>query len=57
MKTKIFLTLAAACSVVSASLAEDISTLDGQKYQDVRDVTVKPNGLYFAVGEGDSMRG
>lgn len=57
MKLKRFLVFAAACLLISASLAEDISTLDGQKYQDVRDVTVKPNGLYFAVGEGDSTRG
>jgi hypothetical protein len=57
MRSESFLTLAACCFLVSASLAEDISTLDGQKYQDVRDVTVKPNGLYFAIGAGDSMRG
>lgn len=57
MKLKIFLALVVGCYVVSASMAEDISTSDGQTYHDVRDVTVKPNGLYFAVGEGDSMRG
>lgn len=57
MKSKIFLALVVGCYVVSASMAEDISTSDGQTYHDVRDVTVKPNGLYFAVGEGDSMRG
>jgi hypothetical protein len=57
MKLKSFLALAASCLLVGASLAEDISTLDGQKYRDVRDVTVKANGLYFVVGEGDSMRG
>lgn len=53
---KLFLKIAIACFAVTA-LAEDISTLDGQKYQDVRNITVKANGLYFVVGEGDSMRG
>jgi hypothetical protein len=38
-------------------LAEDISTLDGQQFQNVRSVTIKPAGLYFATGEGDSLRG
>jgi hypothetical protein len=57
MKVKRFLAFAACWLLASALLAEDISTLDGQKYQNVRDVAVKANGLYFLVGEGDSMRG
>ncbi len=53
---KLFLNIAIACFAVTA-LAEDISTVDGHTYQEVRNVTVKANGLYFVVGEGDSMRG
>lgn len=37
--------------------AEDITTLDGQTYTDVRDVSLKPNGLFFVVGSGTSMKG
>jgi hypothetical protein len=54
---KLFLKIAMVCFVAGASLAEDISTLDGQKYQDVRSVAVKANGLYFVVGTENSMRG
>jgi hypothetical protein len=57
MKANGFLVVAVTCFIASASLAEDISTLDGQKYQDVRNVSVKPNGLYFTVGQGDGMHG
>lgn len=32
-------------------------TLDGQKYENVRDVALKLNGLFFVTGEGDSVRG
>ena len=54
---KLFLNIALACLAAGAALAEDIPTLDGQTYQNVRNTTVKANGLYFVVGEGDSMRG
>lgn len=57
MKVKHFLAFAACCLLVSDLLAEDISTLDGQKYQNVRDIAVKPTGLYFIAGEGESVRG
>jgi len=39
------------------STADDITTLDGQTYTDVRDVSLKPNGLFFVAGTGDSMKG
>jgi hypothetical protein len=39
------------------AMAEDIVTLDGQTYTDVRDVTLKPGGLFFVVGTGSSMKG
>jgi hypothetical protein len=54
---KLFLKIAIVCLVARTSLAENLSTLDGQTYQDVRNIAVKGNGLYFVVGEGDSMRG
>jgi hypothetical protein len=37
--------------------AEDITTLDGQTYTDVRDVALKPGGLFFFVGTDASMKG
>lgn len=37
--------------------AEDITTLDGKTYTDVRDVSLKPNGLFFVTGSGSSMKG
>lgn len=42
---------------LNPSSAEDITTLDGQKYTDVRDVSLKPGGLFFVVGTGDSVKG
>jgi len=37
--------------------AEDITTLDGQTYANIRDVSLKPGGLFFVVGTGASMKG
>ena len=54
---KLFLNIAVAGLAVGTLWAEDITTLDGQKYQDVRSISVKANGLYFVVGGVDSMRG
>jgi hypothetical protein len=42
---------------LNPSSAEDITTLDGQKYTDVRDVSPKPGGLFFVVGTGASVKG
>jgi hypothetical protein len=57
MKLKFLFSLAIACAAFSRSWAEDITTLDGQKYENIRDVSLKPNGLFFVVGNGDSMKG
>jgi len=38
-------------------VADDITTLDGQKYENVKYVSLKPNGLYFVTGDGGSMKG
>jgi hypothetical protein len=49
----------AAVFLVTASLlrADDITTLDGHTYQDVRDVSLKQKGLFFVSGTGDSVQG
>jgi hypothetical protein len=37
--------------------AEDITTLDGHTYADVKDVTLKREGLYFVAGSGSDIHG
>ncbi len=57
MKTSsLFLIMALTCVTLSA-WAEDIATLDGHTYQDVKDVTVKSTGLFFVYGSGDNLHG
>jgi len=56
MKLQFLFGLAIAC-VLCRSWAEDITTLDGQKYENVRDISLRPNGLFFVVGTGDFMKG
>lgn len=53
----VFSLLAVAWLAASRTLADDITTLDGQKYEDVRDVALKPNGLFFVTTSGGSMKG
>src|ERR1700722_7699264 len=50
-------TLLAVSLVASRLLADDITTLDGKTYTDVKDVALKPKGLFFVAGTGDSMQG
>ena len=57
MQTKCLLSLALICFAASHSLSDDLTTLDGQKYQDIRDVSLKPNGLFFVTGDGATMTG
>jgi hypothetical protein len=57
MQAKQFLLLATSCLLSCVVFAEDFTTLDGQKYEDIRDVTLKQNGFFFVAGEGDSMKG
>ena len=57
MKINSFPIVAVFCCALTACLAEDITTLDGQKYEDVRDVALKPGGLFFVTGTGDSLKG
>jgi hypothetical protein len=49
MKTKLFCVVIISCLAVVNSPAEDITTLDGQKYENVRAVSVKPDGLFFVI--------
>jgi hypothetical protein len=56
MKLKYLLTLIAACLLLPA-LAEDITTLDGQTYTDVRDIALKQKGLFFVAGSGTTIKG
>jgi hypothetical protein len=51
------LVVAAVCLIAMSLRADDITTLDGHTYTDVRDVALKPKGLFFVTGEGDSMQG
>ncbi|HVU28744.1 MAG TPA: hypothetical protein VHG71_13575 [Verrucomicrobiae bacterium] len=57
MNSKSVLPLVIVCLATNCLFADEITTLDGQKYEDVKDVSLKPNGLFFVTGEGDSMKG
>jgi hypothetical protein len=58
MKLKSLLSLLAIAGfVTSRTSADDITTLDGHAYENVQDVTLKQNGLFFVAGSGDSMKG
>ena len=56
MKLKLLYLCAAYC-IACPLLADDITTIDGQKYQNIRSVSLKPKGLFFVVGDGMSMKG
>jgi hypothetical protein len=57
MKIKYFLSLASVCCLTGLCPAEDITTLDGQTYENVRDVVLKHNGLFFVTGSDTSLKG
>lgn len=46
---KLLLAILFICLGRMNSLADDITTLDGQSYADVRDVSIKPDGLFFVT--------
>jgi hypothetical protein len=54
--SKCFLALVV-CLAARLAVADDITTLDGQTYTDVRDLSLKPGGLFFVVGDGATMKG
>jgi len=39
-----------------SSLADEITTLDGQTYHNVRNVILKPKGLYFVTGDVSDVK-
>jgi hypothetical protein len=43
--------LFAAGAFAFSALADEITTLDGQTYHDVRNIILKPKGLYFVTGD------
>jgi hypothetical protein len=57
MNLKYLFSLVVAGLVLNQAAAENITTLDGQTYTDVQDVSLKPGGLYFVVGSGTTMKG
>jgi hypothetical protein len=56
LKMKLYLSFSLVCAGLAASAA-DITTLDGQKYEEVRNVSPKYNGLYFTIGSGMDAKG
>jgi len=56
MKTSLLI-LVFICLAAGRSSADDITTLDGTKYENVSEVALQAKGLYFIVGSGDSMQG
>jgi len=57
MKTSFPLIIIVLICTLTACLADDITTLDGHKYADVKDVAVKHDGLFFVYGSADSLHG
>ena len=60
MKTNPVLTLAlvaATSFLTSRVIADDITTSDGQTYANVRDVILKPNGLFFVAETNGALKG
>ncbi len=57
MKANSIFLIIAFCSALTLCFADDIATLDGHKYENVKDVALKRNGLFFVYGSGDAMHG
>jgi hypothetical protein len=57
MKTKLLAGVAMLGLAAAPVGADDITTLDGTTYKDVRDISIKPNGLFFVVTEDATMHG
>jgi hypothetical protein len=53
---KLYLSISLVCAGLAASAA-DITTLDGNNYTEVRNIALKPGGLYFTVGTGMEAKG
>lgn len=57
MKTKCLLSLASVYCITSLCSADDLTTLDGQTYENIRDVTLKHSGLFFVAGSDTTLKG
>jgi hypothetical protein len=57
MKAKYHLSLMLTLAGLSPAFADNLTTRDGQTYTDIRNVALKPKGLFFVTGSGDSARG
>lgn len=57
MKTGRFTLILVVWGTMMTCLADDITTLDGHEYLNVKDVTLKRNGLFFVYGPEDSLHG
>jgi hypothetical protein len=57
MKRTCLFTIAALCAALIHCRAEDIVTLDGQKYENIRDLRAKPDSIYFVVSLEGSLKG
>jgi hypothetical protein len=57
MKTKLFCATTIACLAGMNCPADDITTLDGQKYENVRDIRPSPEGLFFIATQEGSIKG
>jgi hypothetical protein len=57
MRTKFLFILLIGCCFRLPGWAEDITTLNGKKYENVQDVAAKHNGLFFVYGQGESLHG
>jgi len=57
LKIKLFLASMLLGCMALSSPAEDITTLDGHTYQNVSNVLLRQNGLFFVYGTGSDMHG
>ena len=57
MKTKLFYVILITSVAGMNCPAEDITTLDGQKYENVRDLKVRPDSIFFLVDTEGSVKG
>jgi hypothetical protein len=55
MKTKFFPIIAAVCFAWANCFGDDITTIDGQKYEGVTDISVKPDGIVFSLNPKDGI--
>jgi hypothetical protein len=57
MKANALFLVAAVLGLALVARGDDINTLDGKTYSDVKDVSVRQNGLFFVYGSGTDMHG